>query len=261
MVSALTKRWKSPCIIHWDDFRNRIQPTDSAEEAKLYDLFEKDGPGRVAPEHGSGVRFAFLEEALRPKPNAIVIVDPLELLFTLDTGKKLPVLALYKGLRKVLSLYPKAALLITFNLRKWGKHGRQPRLLTNPREWLEEVCGTLDIVNRSDVRLGVDMHDEDVRVINGIRRAEEMSPLLIRSVTHEDQVAGFELCPPNDSALNAAFTHKQIEYWHKLLPRFRFEDIADKVVPRASLKRLLDRAKSLGLVESENGIWQKRDNR
>ena len=34
MVSALTKRWKSPCIIHWDDFRNRIQPTDSAEEAK-----------------------------------------------------------------------------------------------------------------------------------------------------------------------------------------------------------------------------------
>jgi len=33
MVSALTKRWKSPCIIHWDDFRNRIQPTDSAEEA------------------------------------------------------------------------------------------------------------------------------------------------------------------------------------------------------------------------------------
>jgi len=36
MVSALTKRWKSPCIIHWDDFRNRIQPTDSAEEALMY---------------------------------------------------------------------------------------------------------------------------------------------------------------------------------------------------------------------------------
>ena len=40
MVSALTKRWKSPCIIHWDDFRNRIQPTDSAEEAKKENVSE-----------------------------------------------------------------------------------------------------------------------------------------------------------------------------------------------------------------------------
>jgi hypothetical protein len=198
------------------------------------------------------------EGALSKNPDALVIIDPLELLFRIDTGKKLQILWLYKELRKLLSRYPNAALLITFNLRKWGKDGKRPRLLTSPREWLEEVCGTLDILNRSDVRLGLDLHDEDMRVLNGIRRAEEMCPLLIRPVTHKDQLAGFELCPPDDSALGAAFTPKQVEYWGKLPLKFRFEQIADGPVPRASLMRLLDRAKSLGLVESNNGLWQKR---
>ncbi len=59
-------------------------------------------------------------------------------------------------------------MLITFNLRKWTKKdSKRPDLLAEPREWMEEVCGTLDILNRSDVRLGMDVHDEEVRVING----------------------------------------------------------------------------------------------
>lgn len=135
---------------------------------------------------------------------------------------------------------------------------KRPKLLTDPREWLEEVCGTLDILNRSDVRLGMDIHDEDVRVINGIRRAEEMCPLLIRPVTRNDVLAGFELCPPNDLGLKAVFTPKQLDYWDKLPAKFRFEEVADQSVPRASLKRLLDRAKSVGIVEQDNGAWQKR---
>ena len=53
----------------------------------------------------------------------------------------------------------------TFNLRKFGDKDRRPNLLTNPRDWLEEVCGTLDILNRSDMRLGMDTHDDDVKVI------------------------------------------------------------------------------------------------
>ena len=224
---------------------------DSPDEpgtAKLFGVLEMD----------SDARLSLIEAALSHKPDALVIIDPLELLLRVDTGKKLQILGLYKELRKLLSRYLNAALLITFNLRKWGKDGKRPRLLTNPREWLEEVCGTLDILNRSDVRLGMDIHDEDVRVLNGIRRAEDMCPLLIRSVIHHGRLAGFELCPPDDSGLRAAFTAKQLEYWDRLPAKFRFEEVADRVVPRASLQRLLDRAKSLNFVECNNGVWQKR---
>jgi hypothetical protein len=207
-------------------------------------------------------RFDLIKEALTAKPNALVIIDPLELLFRIDTGKKQHILALYAELRRLLSGYPEAAMLITFNLRKWTKKdSRRPDLLAEPRGWMEEVCGTLDILNRSDVRLGMDIHDDEVRVINGIRRGEEMHPLLIRPVSTEgENLAGFELCPPEGVNLRTALTTKQYEYWGVLPAEFRFDEIADRTVPRASLKRLLDRAKSLGLIEPHNGAWRKKGN-
>jgi len=210
-------------------------------------------------------RFKLIEAALTEKPNALVIIDPLELLFGIDTGKKQHVLWLYKALRhRILAKFPHAAILNTFNLRKFGKGDMRPSLLTNPREWLEEVCGTLDILNRSDVRLGMDTHDDDVKVINGIRRGEEMQPLLIRPVscidvvTKRDALAGFELCPLDGKHLAAVLTAKQLEYWNNLPTSFRFEDFADKGVPRGSLSRLLARAQSLGLVRYESGWWRKK---
>ena len=205
-------------------------------------------------------RFDLIKEALAAKPNALVLIDPLELLFRIDTGKKQHILLLYAELRRLLSEYPQAAMLITFNLRKWTKKdSKRPDLLVEPREWMEEVCGTLDILNRSDVRLGMDIHDEEVRVINGIRRGEEMHPLLIRPVSIEgENLAGFELCPPDGVNLKNALTSKQFEYWNKLPLEFRFDEVADHVVPRASLKRLLDRAKSLGIIEHANDGWKKR---
>lgn len=225
---------------------------DEPSTSKLLTALEQQLPARLA----------LLEEALTAKPNALVIIDPLELLFRIDTGKKQHILALYAALRRLLSKYPEAATLITFNLRKWAKKdSTRPDLLTDPREWMEEVCGTLDILNRSDVRLGMDIHDEEVRVINGIRRGEEMHPLLIRPVSIEGgNLAGFELCPPDGLNLHAAFTPKQLEYWDKLPASFRFEEAADRLVPRSSLKRLLDRAKSLGIIEHVNGEWRKKVN-
>jgi AAA domain len=204
-------------------------------------------------------RFALIEASLTEKPNALVIIDPLELLFRIDTGKKQHVLALYGALRRLLSKYPEAAMLITFNLRKWKKDGGRPDLLAEPREWMEEVCGTLDILNRADVRLGMDIHDEEVRVLNGIRRGEDMHPLLIRPVSiGGDGLAGFELCPPQGVNLRTALTTKQFEYWNQLPDAFRFEEVADNHVPRTSLSRLLNRAKSLGLIEQNDGRWQKK---
>lgn len=208
-------------------------------------------------------RLDFIETLLSKKPNALVIIDPLELLFRIDTGKKQHVLWLYGQLRLLLAHYPHAAALITFNLRKLDKKAGRADLLTSPRDWLEDVCGTLDILNRSDVRLGMDLHDEEVRVINGIRRGEDMHPLLIRPVSDgAENLAGFELCPPNGIDFQRALTSKQLGYWDKLPSKFRFEEMADKVVPRASLQRLLDRVKSLGgIIRTENGMWEKQGDR
>jgi hypothetical protein len=204
-------------------------------------------------------KVALIEEALRDKPNALVIVDPLELLFRIDTTRKVYVLALYSELRRVLSLHPRAAMLITFNLRKRDKKESPSNLLLDPRGWLEEVCGTLDILNRSDVRLGMDHYGEDARVINGFRRGEGMHPLIVRPVEiAPDTYAGFELCPPDDTTTMFLFTPKQLGYWDKLPKEFRFDDVADSVVPRATLDRLLKRAKSGGLVaQQHDGLWKK----
>jgi len=73
-----------------------------------------------------------------------------------------------------------------------------------------------------------------------------------------DNLAGFELCPPDTSSLEAVFTSRQLEYWNKLPAQFRFDDIADKLVPRATLDRLLKRAESVGWIgRGSDSMWQK----
>ena len=207
---------------------------------------------------GSTEMLRLIDEALQTKPTALVVIDPVELMFPMDKLKGWHVLAVYKQLRLLLSKYPNAAFLLTFNLRKRDrKNAHRPNLLSDPRSWLEEVSGTLDILNRSDVRLGLDTYEDEIRVLNGIRRGEEMQPLVIRPVEKLGKLAGFALCSPHEVDLLSAFPKKQREHWSNLPNEFRFDDAADKIVPRASLSRLLRSAKRLGLVEEENGTYQK----
>lgn len=221
----------------------------SVATAQLLEALASDLPSK---------RLSLLAKALTKLPNALVIIDPPEVLFRIDTGKKPMVLALYREIRLLLSRFPRAAFLLVFNMRKKDRKGvSQPSLLAEPREWLEEVCGTLDIMNRADVRLGMDFYGEDLRVINGVRRSEEMHPLIIRQVGEPPNfLSGFELCPPNQAALDAAFTPRQKEHWRNLPPQFRFEH-ATETIPRSSLYRLLERAKSLGLINERDGLWAK----
>jgi len=207
----------------------------------------------------SAQKLAFLREILEGKPNALVIIDPLEMLFRIDTLKKQSILALYTELRILLANFPRAVLLTTFNLRKQDRRTGRPDLLYKPRVWLEEICGSLDIMNRSDVRLGMDFLDEneEIRVINGVRRGEEMYPLLIRPVRDLDNLSGFEQCPPSELDLPFGLTKIQREHWEKLPQKFRFEEVADKGVPRASLHRLIKRGKSLGILDEQNDYWTK----
>lgn len=67
------------------------------------------------------LRIALIEDALSRNPNALVLIDPLELMFRVDTLKKSDMLRLYEKLRQLLSKFPHATILMTFNLRKENK--------------------------------------------------------------------------------------------------------------------------------------------
>ncbi len=232
-----------------DVYLERDYLTESSTEALL----------KATTEPGHDSKLALIERALRSKPNAIVLVDPVEMLFQLDTTKKPEVLRLFRKLREILARFPHGAILGTFNLRKKDRRGVKADLLSDARDWLEEVSGSLDIVNRSDARLGIDMLDDEVRVINGIVRGREMHPILIRPVADkDDQLAGFEQVTADQFNLLRSLSQAQRNYWDKLPKEFKFEDIADKTVPRSSLSRLTKATLSLGiLVRCDNGTFKK----
>jgi hypothetical protein len=208
---------------------------------------------------GNESKLKLIESALRTLPDAIVFADPLAMYFPINWNKSNEIVNVYQGLRLILRQYPRAAIVATFNLRKQDRKGGRADLLTDPRGWLEEVSGSLDILNRCDVRLGIDVHNEDVRVINGIVRGREMHPLFIHSVRDRSgELAGFEQVTPDHADLRAALTVKQFTHWCNLPNEFRFEQAADTTVPRASLSRLIEKVEQLGaLRRCENGSYRK----
>jgi hypothetical protein len=203
-------------------------------------------------------RMGLIHEALERKPNALVIIDPMDMMFPeVDKMKGQQVVDLYLRLRGVMSEYPRSLFLLTFNLRKPHREARMPILISDPRGWLNEIAGNADIVNRCDVRLGIDTFQDEIRVVNGIRRGEEMHPILVRPVGEPDCLAGFEQCEPSEINLAVALTKTQQKYWALLPSEFGFEQIADKTVPRSSLSRLTRRAQSLGLLCDAEGLFVK----
>jgi hypothetical protein len=205
-------------------------------------------------------RMGLIREALASKNNALVIIDPMDLMFSeVDKMKGQQVVNLYLQLRDIMADYPSSLFWLTFNLRKPHREAHAPNLLSDPRGWLNEVAGNADILNRCDVRLGIDALHDEIRVINGIRRGEEMHPVLVRPVGEPGHLAGFEQCNPSEIDLTGAFTEAQRKYWALLPDEFRFEQIADKAVPRSSLSRLIQRARSLGLLLDVEGLFLKQD--
>ncbi len=204
-------------------------------------------------------RFKLLDRALKQKPNALTIIDLTELMFPIDKVKGPEILRLYTGFRRLFLKYPRAAVLLTFNLRKRDRRMGRADLLQAPRDWRDEVAGSIDIMNRSDCRVGMDFHGEDVRVLHGVRRGEEMHPLIVRPVGDSpENLAGFELVTPDALNLAAALTPQQLTHWNNLHDEFRFEEVAASgTVPRSSLHRLIRKTKSLGLLEEFEGGYRK----
>ena len=203
-------------------------------------------------------RIKLLESRLKKAPGALIIIDPVELFFDFDKLKGRDVLRLYKRFRALSVDYPCAAFLLTFNLRKRDRRASKPDLLQEPRDWLDEVAGSMDIMNRSDVRIGMDFYDEDIRIINGVRRNEDFDPLLIKPIGEPEALAGFQRVQPGELNLLRALTKQQLKQWGMLPDHFRFEAIANKLVPRTSLHRLIKRAKSLRLLkQADDGSYRK----
>ncbi len=113
-------------------------------------------------------RMTLINDALDRRPNALVIIDPMDMMFPeVDKMKGQQIVDLYLNLRNVMARYPSSMFLLTFNLRKPHREARTPSLLSDPRSWLHEVAGNADILNRCDVRLGIDALQDEIRVVNG----------------------------------------------------------------------------------------------
>ena len=250
----LAKRYGVPLPKVPDELEVYLEHDDSKEDATkvLLGLLE----------HSVDYRIGFLGERLKQKPNALIIIDPFELFFPIDKNKGQDVTKLFHKLKRLLSEHPKAAIISAFNMRKKDRRGKAPNLLTNPRDWLEDNSGSNDIQSRSDVRLGIDMYDESkgIRVINGIRRGEEMKPMFIRPhILDDGNLAGFEQATDIDLSIRDALTDTQFKHWTNLPEKFKFEDVVSKkLVPRSSLHYLTKRAEEAGFLEQgEDEVWRK----
>jgi AAA domain len=203
------------------------------------------------------VRMGFLKNKLAQKPNALLIIDPIEMFIPIDSTKKVQVLTQMTDFRFLLGEFPNGSVALTYNLRKKDRRLERPSLLTNPREWLDEIAGSSDIMNRSDVRLGMDFYEEDeVRVINGIWRGELMEPLLIEPIFHGQNPAGFKRVEIDRIIATGLLTEKQRVHWNSLPEEFTFEQ-GKQFVPGGSLSRLTNRAQRLCLMTHEGNKFRK----
>jgi hypothetical protein len=208
---------------------------------------------------------AFIREQLKRLPDALVTIDPLLEIIPFKEIDSSQALAVYYQLRQILADFPHAAILFTLHLRKGAADDSEALsassgivLLRNPRRWFKEVAGTNKIGAHADVRLGMCAvtADEQHLVVNGFRRGKDVALLsFVRSIDRHGDYDGFiEHALPKDLLTN--LTAEQKAQLGKLPFPFRFQQIADKIVARASLHRLLKAAQRAGYVhKDQDQVW------
>jgi hypothetical protein len=221
-----------------------VEHDTDAHAQELLQVINKDFKERVQ----------FLRAILGRKPNAVIILDPVELLFPVDTTKKRPVLQLYSALRVLLKDFPKAAILMVFNLRKRNKMVtlEDNLLLTNPHDWMQEVCGSLDLVNRADTRIGVDRYvgADDTLIISGVGRSEAIEPIIAQiEALDDDTQAGFGAYHLTEADLLKLLTPDMRKNWKKLPAHWCPQDALDVGMSKSNVSKLKKRALSLGILE------------
>ena len=100
--------------------------------------------------------------------------------------------------------------------------------------------------------------DKGIRVINGIRRGEDMQKLFIVPIKHDGHLAGFGQADRTDLSVADLLTPRQFGYWKKIPDKYRFEVlVGEKVVPRSTLSRIQKTAEEAGFLIEEDGEWRK----
>jgi hypothetical protein len=108
----------------------------------------------------------------------------------------------------------------------------------------------------------MDFYELDgIRAVNGVRRAEDLHPLLIQPVLLDDDAekpAGFEAVMADELQLYGALKGKLEEYWKALPSEFTFEQ-ATGLMGKSNFDRLKKRTMSLGALEqATRGRYRKR---
>lgn len=263
-----------------DDFRisvSAICERLGVQPPRLYDDLipflaqgDKNNPytQRLNNATDDGSRLILLRDALTTHPNALISFDPIELYFDFGEVRKTTVREIYKRMRSLLNDFSQAAFLDTHNLRKLNRTGdNRPDLLTNPHEWLEEVCGSLDVMNRSDNRLGIDLlkGDGEIRVINGVVRGGGGSAILIKPTTlpqpdedNDPTYSGWEWVSADAITIRFALPQKMHEGWASLPKQFRYSEVVPDLLTNGTWIRLKKKAMSLGILRlDEDNTYHK----
>lgn len=205
----------------------------------------------------------FLIKLLKKHSDSLILLDPAELLFpTLSISKPADSLRIVHIWRSIFAQFPRAAVMGTYNMRKLDPKAPVPDLIEDPHGWLREISGSNNLLNRSDIRIGMarQSRDDDIRIINGIRRGENMYPMLLLPVEVDDDpdtLGGFRRVSAQHGDLKKMLGGKLGDYFRKLPDSFKFNEVAGNGVPRTTLFRLLNAAESLGYVTKSNGLWTK----
>lgn len=147
------------------------------------------------------LQIEMLSDILSNEPDSVIIIDPVQSFFHLNKVDEREVSVTVSELRNLLNQYPRASIVTVWNLRKRDKKVKRSNPLTNVRDHLDEVSGSGDIINRTDVRLVVGPHPAkpDLYVMNGVARGRKFSPILFRKVSIDPEgamdfssLAGFE---------------------------------------------------------------------
>lgn len=203
-------------------------------------------------------RLQWIREKLTALPNALIMVDPLDTLFPIEKNKNLAVTVLFNHFRELSFDFPQAAFIFVFNLKKADPRADKPNLLVDPRTWLQQTSGAMAILDRSDVRLGLDEHPETegVLVLHGLRRSEKMEPLLLEPDMFRgpddavDRETGFKIVDPGVADLTEALSPAMLDAWVQLESGgVTMQDILGVCRSRSMAYRLKARALALGLLE------------
>lgn len=265
-----------------------FESTDSAAHFALRKILRRRGlgdaalPVEVYPNYGNlddpaikemerlldmkpADKVAWIENVLREDPHTLMFIDPIQLLFNIDKNDSTKITGLYGMFRKLLRSYPHASFLLTYNLKKRDRKVEVPPLVESPHEWLQETSGSIDILSRSDVRLGIDRLDAEEHwpvVVNGLRRDESMDPFILEPEVvevkkGEPPEAGFRRADPKMLDTDKLFNGKMQEAWSVMEANFTIADLVAES-SNGTAYRLIERAKRMGLVqEVEKGVFEK----